>query len=404
MQAGAMDAVEWIPTIRDGRCFWDAIAKAVQETDCDELKARALNVDDWSIQSLVAKYGGGAAIWRKAIDHHRKSKYQYADHYAIAPTAANVRLLLVIWDSGENMVWTYRPARYDRMVLLKLEDSHFEVADPQSFTQQLLESVIAGCCEGWEKNHPLLRGGGRKKKKRVMGAADIALEAPATVHQWDERPGPTDGTWNLSFLNVGSLRMHIEQVLALQTSVKVLVETRVWGSQYESLCNLCQKQGYEVAAAESVLSDCDGHNGVFILAKRPLVVEKVEHIDALEKWRQVARVQVVNLLAPSGDEVCLIAAYCYAEDVEKRHEMHHDLIEFVATNKNKKCLLLGDFNQDVGTIWPMEFAKTTGALVDLVEECSGISPTTCKSGAPSSRTIDFALATERLFPEVRAAQ
>eukprot|EP00971_Amphidinium_carterae_P118037 2338572-Amphidinium_carterae.1 len=51
----------------------------------------------------------------------------------------------------------------------------------------------------------------------------------------------------------------------------------------------------------------------------------------------------------------------------------------------------------------MEVAKTTGALTDLVETFAGACPSTCKAGAPSTRTIDFLLATEALLPEVRDA-
>eukprot|EP00971_Amphidinium_carterae_P071276 1409723-Amphidinium_carterae.1 len=151
----------------------------------------------------------------------------------------------------------------------------------------------------------------------------------------------------------------------MDACVKVLVETRLHGPQYESVCNRCQKQGYELVAVASNPLDFTGHNGIFIMVKRPIVIQKVEHIGQLEQWRDVARVQVAKLVFPSGQEIKVVAAYCYADDAVRRQAMHEDLIEYVASEKNAKCLLVGDFNQDAGTVWPMEVAKTTGALTDL---------------------------------------
>eukprot|EP00971_Amphidinium_carterae_P186694 3706021-Amphidinium_carterae.2 len=406
--AETMSTVSWLPAIGDGRCFWDSLSTVVSQTGPDDVKRQALDVSESDIHQLADKHGGSVSTWRNEIQRHKASTYEYADHFALAPTAAKLKLLLVVWDKASGRVWVYKPARYGQIVLLKLEHQHFEPADPQSCSLGALEELVASSKEAWEKGCPLLTGGGAKKKQpgmksRTMSKADIALEAPATVQQWDEVEAPAGDTWSVTFLNITSLRLHIDQVFALPAPIKVLVDTRVIGPQYESMCNRCQKQGYELVARETVKSDCDGHNGIFIMVKRPFVVRRVEHIGNLEKWRLVARVEVVAVTLPSGVEVVIVAAYCYADDLAQRRVMHDDLVEYVATDKNRRYLLLGDFNQDSGTIWPVELAKAGGSLVDTVEEHSGICPTTCMSGQPSSRTIDLALASEAMFPDVKRA-
>eukprot|EP00971_Amphidinium_carterae_P025144 496414-Amphidinium_carterae.1 len=264
-----MEAVTWLPTVGDGRCFWDAVSQVTDRGGPDETKHYALQVSDANVHELVVKYGGSASNWRAKIQGHRVCRYQYADHYAIAPAAANLKLLLVIWNKEDGTGWVYKPGSYERVVLLKLEWSHFEVSNPDSVPLSMLEDLIASCKETWEKCCPLLRGGGKRAtKKPGMSKADIALEAPATVQQWDEGDVPTGDTWSATFLNVTSLRLHIDQAFALPAPITVLVETRVWGAQYESICNRCHKQGYELVAAPSVRSDCDGHNGIFVMVKR----------------------------------------------------------------------------------------------------------------------------------------
>eukprot|EP00971_Amphidinium_carterae_P132793 2629952-Amphidinium_carterae.2 len=336
-----MEAVRWIPTIRDGRCFWDAVAKVLGADGPDRVKARALRVDDRQLQGLIAQHGGSASDWRNHIQRHIAGWREYADHFAIAPAAANLCLLIVIWDAKDGRLWTYRPAKYDTAVLLKLEHEHFEVADAQTYTQLAFEKLVAGCSESWEKHSPLLRGGGPKPKPKAK-KADVALEIPATVQQWDAQPVVIKDTWTLTGLNVTSLRLHIEQVLAMSSCVKVLVETKVHGQQCESLCSKCQKAGYEVLALPS-----NAYSS-------PIVILPNEHIGQLERWRQVSRVQAATLVLPSGCHVGLLAVYCYADDPVKRSEMHHDIIEYIAADKNKKHLVVGDFNQDAGTMWPVE--------------------------------------------------
>eukprot|EP00971_Amphidinium_carterae_P332120 6466112-Amphidinium_carterae.2 len=401
-----MRPIKWLKAISDGRCFWDSVSTVVTKSGPDDTKQCALAVDDAGVERLVSRYGGSASNWRAQIERHKTDRFESADHFAIAPTSANLRVLLVIWDKASDRVWVYKPMHYVQIVLLKLEHQHFEPADPETCSLGTLEELVANSKETWEKDCPLLQGGGAKKgaqKTKVMGKADVALEAPATVQQWDECQAPLGDTWSVTFLNITSLRLHLDQVFALPSPIKVLVETRVRGVQYESICNRCQKQGYELVARESVQTDSDGHNGIFIMVKRPLVVRRVEHVAELEKWRLVARVEVVVVTLPSGWDVTLVAAYCYADDPTQRRAMHEDLVEFVAVDKNRRYLLLGDFNQDSGTIWPVELAKASGSLVDTVEEHSGPCPTTCVSGVPSSRIIDLALASEAMYPDVQRA-
>eukprot|EP00971_Amphidinium_carterae_P241339 4792109-Amphidinium_carterae.1 len=162
--------VGWLPTIRDGRCFWDALSKVIGEGGPDAVKARALDLGDVNLQSLVAQYGGSASTWRERVQSHLRRRYAYADHYAIAPAAANLSVMIVIWSVEECRVWTYKPARYERVVLLKLEAEHFELADPQTYTQDLFEALVSGCHESWEKSCPLLCGGGKRWRPKLSKA------------------------------------------------------------------------------------------------------------------------------------------------------------------------------------------------------------------------------------------